>query len=161
MEARRGFLKAAAALVLVPFRSLLADAKKSPVRRNLVAVTSQDQKMIRTFYEQGWNKGDMAVLRAHPKIAQECAQLHERFRRAFPDLTIQIDSMSRAGDAIDVRWTAQGTHRGPMGGLKATGRRASVDGVTRLKVVDGKIVSASAEWNEADLKSQLSGPGAS
>lgn len=155
MEQRRGFLKlvltACAGVVLAPFRKLLAAEKKSAA----LTTSAADEKVIRAFYEEGWSRGTRTVLTAHPATASHCAKQFDRFRAAFPDLRISVQSIQKSGDHVLVRWTAEGTHRGAFGGLAPTGRRAHVAGQTSMRMVDGKIVSAVPEWSEGALKNQL------
>jgi predicted ester cyclase len=171
MQQRRGFLKllttALAGVVVAPFRALFgaekttapAPAAARPVNAAPAvaasAVSAADQQVVRAFYAEGWTGGSRQVLAGHPATAQQCAHLFDRFRGAFPDLKINVQSIQRNGDQILVRWSAQGTQKGPLDGIAPTGRRASAAGLTKMKIVDGKIVSTVAEWDEAALKAQL------
>ena len=172
MQQRRGFLKllitAVAGVVVAPFRALFGAEKTTapapaaarplnaaPAVASTSAVSAADQQVVRAFYAEGWTGGSRQVLAGHPATAQQCGQLFDRFRRAFPDLKVNVQSIQRSGDQVVVRWTAEGTHRGALDGIAPTGRRANAAGLTRMKIVDGKIVSTVAEWNENALKSQL------
>ena len=166
MEERRGFLKfiftAVAGIFLAPFRFSLG-APKSPSApsasaANALGVSDSDQKVVRAFYAEGWSQGSRQILISHAATAAECAKLFDRYRVAFPDLKIDVQSIQRNGDEIFVRWTAQGTHRGLLDGLAPTGRRAHASGLTKMRIVDAKIVSAVAEWNEGALKNSLMTP---
>ncbi len=42
---------------------------------------------------------------------------------AFPDLHFDIDQIFGDGDFVATRWTATGTHRGELMGIKPTNRR--------------------------------------
>jgi hypothetical protein len=124
-------------------------------RRVPKPVDALDEQIIRRFYAEGWTKGNRSAISAHPPIAEECHQLFDRYRTAFPDLAIDVRAIEREGDDVVVRWVATGTHRGPMGRARPTGRRATVDGTTRMRLVDGTIDSAVAEWDDAGLRQQL------
>ena len=172
MHQRRGFLKlvttALVGFVAAPFRILFGAEKTTaaapaaarppnaaPALAPAAAVSAADQQVIRAFYAEGWTGGSRQVFSGHPATARECAQLFDRFRGAFPDLKINVQSIQKSGDQVLVRWSAQGTHRGALDGIAPTGRRASAAGLTKMKIVDGKIVSTAAEWDEAALKAQL------
>lgn len=115
------------------------------------AVTPQEEKTIRTFYEEGWNKADKNVFEAHPKIAQECAKQLDQYKQTFPDLRINVNSMERHSEEVWVRWSAQGT-RALEG---STPVQEHVDGLTRMKINDGEIVAAKAAWNDRALQQRL------
>jgi predicted ester cyclase len=160
MQQRRGFLKlvttALAGVIVSPFRVLFGAEKTSPsALASASAVSAADQQVIRAFYAEGWTGGSKQVLARHPAIAGACAQLYDRLRGAFPDLKINVQSIQRNGDQVFVRWSAQGTHRGALDGITPTGRRANAAGLTKMKIVDGKIMSTVVEWDEAALKAQL------
>ncbi|HJX84097.1 MAG TPA: ester cyclase, partial [Candidatus Angelobacter sp.] len=67
------------------------------------------------------------------------------WRSAAPDLVMAINDISTNGDTVTVSWTAKGTHTGQGHGLKPTGKRFNMQGRSRFRVVNGKIVEA---WNE-------------
>jgi hypothetical protein len=115
------------------------------------AVTPQEEKTIRNFYEEGWNKADKSVLDAHPKIAQQCAQQLDQYKQTFPDLRINVNSMERHSEEVWVRWSAQGTRAN-----EGSSVQEHVDGLTRMKINDGEIVSAKASWNDRALQQRLS-----
>jgi predicted ester cyclase len=162
MQQRRGFLKlalsAVANAVLAPFRTLLGAEKAAALARPVAGaplVSAADERTIRAFYGEGWSAGSRKVLQAHAATAAACGRLFDRFRGAFPDLRIDVQSVQKSGDEIHVRWIAQGTHRGALDNLAATGRRVRTTGLTKMKIVDGKIVSTVAEWDERGVKAQL------
>jgi hypothetical protein len=43
----------------------------------------------------------------------------EMYIKAFPDLHFNIDQMIASGDYVVSRWTASGTHRGELMGIKS------------------------------------------
>lgn len=154
MDERRAVLKlglvAIGNVLLAPFRALFG---AGPVPKGRLSLS--EDKVVRAFYAEGWNGRNAAVLASHPATAQQCQKQFERYRAAFPDLRIDVNSVEKVGDLVHVRWSAQGTHRGTLDGRQATGRKANVQGLTKMKIVDGKIVSADAQWDQAGLNSQL------
>src|SRR5216683_2043501 len=153
MQARRGFLAAAAAFFLAPLKALLGDnpiERKAQLLRPLDVVRLENEKAAREFFEEGWNRGNKAVLQKHGKEAQECAKTWMMVS-AVVVVVIEVVTVVTVGAFVDVGWKAQGVHRGNYKGIGATGRRVSVSGHTKMKVVDGRIVSLQAEWDENDL----------
>jgi predicted ester cyclase len=61
-------------------------------------------------------------------------------REAFPDYREEIDELIDAGDRIIVVLTIRGTHKGPFGGMAATGKSFEIRDVTICTCRNGKIV---------------------
>ena len=74
---------------------------------------------------------------------------------AFPDLHFSIDQMIANGDTVVTRWTATGTHRGPLMGIPATNRHAQTRGCTVTEIRNGKPVHDWTYWDTGNLLSQL------
>ena len=68
-------------------------------------------------------------------------------RTAFPDLQATIDDIFSDGEKVVVRFTARGTHRGPLQGMAPTGREATWCGVNIYRVSGGQIRET---WQLAD-----------
>jgi steroid delta-isomerase-like uncharacterized protein len=159
MQPRRGFLKFLMAVMggLLPARLLAADKPSIPSRpaAGPTAVSPADERTIRKFYGDGWTAGSRSVVQSLTAHEHQCSRLFDRYRSAFPDLRVDVQSIQKNGDQIVVKWAAQGTHRGTLDGLAATGRRVQSTGITRMRIVDGNIMSAAVEWDEKGLKAQL------
>jgi predicted ester cyclase len=90
-------------------------------------------------------------IRVHPGTpgsgpdTEGIGQLREsvhRFRVTFPDLHIEFDQLMGEGDLVAARWTATGTHSGPLVDVPATGAAVRWSGTDVYRLADGKIV----EW---------------
>jgi steroid delta-isomerase-like uncharacterized protein len=68
-------------------------------------------------------------------------------RRAFPDLVFHLHDVIATEQRVAVRWSAEGTHRGDLPGLTATGRRLGFAGQTIYEIVDGQIAG---HWQVID-----------
>jgi len=79
------------------------------------------------------------------------------FREAFPDLQLTLDEMVAEGDKVSVRWTLRGTHKGPILGVAATGKRVTFTGMSLYRLTGGKIVE---DWAVADYLGMLQQIGA-
>ncbi|HEX9408366.1 MAG TPA: ester cyclase [Methylomirabilota bacterium] len=75
-----------------------------------------------------------------PFVGHEGArQFFKLYLTAFPDLHLDMEEMLAAGeDRVVVRWRSSGTHKGPLGNLPATGRKASVHGCSVMEVKNQK-----------------------
>lgn len=54
-----------------------------------------------------------------------------------------------------VRWTARGTHRGELMGLRRTNRSATVTGISVQRFRDGKIVEDWTQWDALSMFQQF------
>lgn len=76
-------------------------------------------------------------------------------RAAFPDLTYAIEDLVVGPDAVAVRTTMRGTHRGDFFGLPPTGRAFETRQMTIEHFRDGRIVAHHRITDELSLLRQL------
>ena len=74
---------------------------------------------------------------------------------AFPDLRFTIEDQVIAGDKVVTRWTAEGTHNGPLGDVKPTGKRVRIDGLILDCVVGDRVVERWEQWDQMGMMHQL------
>jgi steroid delta-isomerase-like uncharacterized protein len=77
------------------------------------------------------------------------------YRDAFPDLKITIEEQIAEGDAVATRWNARGTHQGDLMGIPATGKQATVTGITIDRIADGRIAESRTNWDTLGLLQQI------
>jgi len=77
------------------------------------------------------------------------------FHAAMPDLRIEIEDVFATEDKVVLRYTAHGTQTGAYGDIPATGKKASVRGITIFLVANGKIKSEWTEYDRLGLMRQL------
>ena len=87
-------------------------------------------------------------------------QLVTMLHGSFPDLHFAVEHMLAEQDTVVAHWTATGTHRGTplstvVGEVAASGRAFRIDGMTWLRIVDGKIVESLANEDTLGLLTQL------
>jgi steroid delta-isomerase-like uncharacterized protein len=135
--------------------------------------TENNKALIRRFYEEVWNKGNLEAaddifaldylrhdLRPGNALPGPAGQkkIAADFRAAFPDLQSRVDLMVAEADLVVVRWTTEGTNTGPWGAVPPTGKHARFCGVNIFRIADGKVVEL---WNHRDdlgLMQQLDAP---
>jgi len=84
------------------------------------------------------------------------------FLTAFPDAHETVETVIAEGDQVAAVGTLRATHRGPFGGIAATGRPVRVHVFELHRVVDGKIREGWVFLDLMGLMAQLrgdSGPG--
>jgi steroid delta-isomerase-like uncharacterized protein len=74
---------------------------------------------------------------------------------AFPDGSMSVDQVIAEGDLVCVLWTGQGTNTGEGNGLPATGRKATIRGITIWRIVDGRIREEWSAFDQLSLMTQL------
>jgi steroid delta-isomerase-like uncharacterized protein len=136
--------------------------------RKEVAVSQQNEDVVRRMFEEGWNRGTLEVL--DDCLASSFTQEGPlemvrgrdgakanitKYRSAFPDCRIQIDEMFSAGDRVVTRFTYSGTHRGEFEGMAPTGRSVQGKGIDVAHMVNAQIERSFTQWDALGLMQQL------
>jgi steroid delta-isomerase-like uncharacterized protein len=133
---------------------------------------SADEKriVIERYFNQLFNQGKVELVTEllHPNYVNGSpgspdlprgrdgvAIVVKALRSAFPDLEYTIEDMVIGADAVAVRTTLRGTHRGDFFGLPSTGKRVEVSQMTIEHFKDGKIVAHHRVTDELALQRQL------
>ena len=128
------------------------------------ARTTAGKALVRRFFEEVFNRGDLAVVDELWLAAgsESGKRTTENLRTAFPDYHRTIEAQIAEGDLVVTRWTMRGTHRGPyrsgaLGRILApSGRPVEVPGISIHRIADGRIVEAWVQGNDsAQLLLQL------
>ncbi|HEY3438571.1 MAG TPA: ester cyclase [Actinotalea sp.] len=127
---------------------------------------ADNKAAARRFFEEGWNKGDLAEVRAFlaegfvshnsldPSIQSSDAYCRGlvAYRQAFPDLVTTVEDVIAEGDRVVARGTDRGTHRGEFMGRAATGRSVTATWIEIFRMESGKAVEG---WVESDTKTLM------
>ena len=127
-----------------------------------------------TKYERTWidglNRGDVSV--ADDVFVPDCVihmagspepnlsvsgfkQMLAGLLAAFPDIRLMIEDQVITADKVATRWTAEGTHTGPLGDTKPTGRRMRIGGLIVDHVSGDRVVERWEQWDQAGMLQQL------
>ncbi|WP_372571588.1 nuclear transport factor 2 family protein [Ruegeria jejuensis] len=85
----------------------------------------------------------------------------DSLRRAFPDLSLQVDEVYWMGNdddgwLISTRWSAEATHDGDTDMYRAaSGAACQIWGITQWRVKDGRVEQEWQLFNELDLMMQI------
>ena len=133
-------------------------------------MSSQNSELIRRWFEQVWNQGRLEAIdqMSHPHTRgygqaehgrqidmNEFKQLWHNLRAAFPDIRVTVHDTVEQGDKVAARWTANMTHRGNFLGIEASGRTASITGISFQRIEDGKIIEGWDNWDQLGLLVQI------
>ena len=77
------------------------------------------------------------------------------YRAGFPDLRIRIEDQCAEGDLVTTRWTAIGTNTGELWGMPASGKQATVTGITIDRIIADRVVESWTNWDALGLMQQL------
>jgi steroid delta-isomerase-like uncharacterized protein len=139
-------------------------------------VSEENKKLIRDFFEEVWNKGNLDYI---DDVYAEDFTLHALWQNTsaggpieatgrepakkviggwlsgFPDMVVTIEDQIAEGDLVGSRHTSTGTHTNEFMGIPATGKSATITGMTLTRCVDGKMVEAWTCWNALSMFEQL------
>ncbi len=116
----------------------------------LEAWNSHDPVRVASWYTEDCHGLDVAI--ARPQTGREGIQrMFEEYYRAFPDLKVSQEEIIVDENRVALFWTAQGTHRGAILNIPATGHCFAVRGVNRLLLRDGKVCETLTIWDVAGM----------
>jgi len=102
--------------------------------------TDEDKAIVHRYLDELWNCKNRAVAwRRHR--AEDARNTFESVHAAIKDLKITMDDFLADGDQVVVRWTITGIHQGELKGVPPSGQPISWQGLTRIRLSNGKIVS--------------------
>ena len=136
-------------------------------------VSNEERKAIcRWGYQELWNTGNLDVI---AEAVAEDVVVHDTvngelrgrdairdivvaYRTAFPDMQLTIDDQIAEGDTVVTRWSASGTHLGPLGRVPPTGKSGYLTSVNISRFSGLKIVEVWEMWDGLGLVHQLGLP---
>ena len=125
-------------------------------------MSTEENKALVLRWEELWNQGNLTLadeLFSPDFVLHDASSFLEirgpegykqditRFRTAFPDLQITLEDIVAEGEKVVGRWTARGTHQGPLRSIAPTSAHVTLTGIDIFRIVDGKIAE---EWSNAD-----------
>jgi len=133
-------------------------------------VSVKDLKEYQRTWIEGLNRGDLSA--ADRSFAKDCIvhitgqpgplkgtdqwkSFLQVFLTAFPDLHFTMEDQIAAGDMVAHRWSATGTHTGPLGPVPPTGKKVSIDGLIIDRLVNGKIAERWEQYDGTLMMQQL------
>ena len=128
--------------------------------------TEENKVLIRRFYEEVFNKRNLAALDEFyapdhvdhtlppglPVGPEGTKQAIAMILSGFPDLHVTIEDMIAEGDKVVIRFTTHGTQLGRLGGIPPTGKQVAVSTIEITRIADGRIVE---DWGLDDRLGML------
>jgi steroid delta-isomerase-like uncharacterized protein len=134
-----------------------SEANKSIVRRWYEEVFSQGNfDLIPQLFSADWVNHDPSGPPGGWPVGLEGATVVAgAYRTAFPDIKITIDDQVAEGDRVVTRWTTRGTNTGSLMGMPATGRPATITGISIERIAGGKIAETWVNFDGMGMMMQL------
>ncbi len=130
--------------------------------------TEENKALSRRLIEEVWNQGNLAVIDEliapnyvdHDPTGpiqgpEGMKQFVSMYLTAYPDTHFTIEDQIAEGDRVVTRWTARGTHKGPLMGIPPTGKQVTVAGISIDRVVNGKLVEDWTSYDALGMMQQL------
>ena len=96
--------------------------------RYAAAWSSQDAESLAAFYAED---GSLQVNADPPAVGRDAVRaLAQGFMTAFPDMTVQLESVVQTAESVRFNWLWTGTNTGEMHGMKATEKPVGAQGVS-------------------------------
>ncbi len=134
--------------------------------------------LARRYQEEVWGKGELALLdellaadfvdhslptQVDPGFAG-AKRAVQGAHDAFPDGHWKIEDLFAEGDKVVIRWKMDATHQHEFRGIAPGGKPVTINGITILRIADGKIMERWVNWDSMALRlrqpSETTNPGA-
>ncbi|HEV8371268.1 MAG TPA: ester cyclase [Pyrinomonadaceae bacterium] len=128
-------------------------------------MSDENKSLIHRWFAEVWNSGntdsigdmllDDAVIHGLNDPSGNAVTgidafraFHAQFRKAFPDILVNVEDVIAEGDKVVARCSVQAKHTGESLGIAATNSSVDFTGIAIVRVCDGKIAEA---WNNFDF----------
>ena len=118
--------------------------------RYAAAWSSQNPDSLAAFYAE---QGSLTVNAGIPAVGRPAIRVTAQgFMTAFPDMVVQMDSVTQLGDKAIFNWIWTGTNTGPGG----TGKSVRMTGYEEWTFSPDKLIAQSlGRYDEAEYQRQL------
>ncbi|MGH3767982.1 MAG: ester cyclase [Pseudonocardiaceae bacterium] len=131
---------------------------------------SHNKQLVEAFIQDLFTRGDLGAVDRYldpgflnhdppfpgaPDGREGMRQAAVMFREALPDWHSELDQMVAENDIVVERFTASGTHHGPLMGVQPTGRMIVLPGINIFRIAGDRIVERWGCLDQAGLLRQL------
>lgn len=129
-----------------------------------------NKALVEAFIQDLFSRGDLAAVDRYlapsfvnhdppfpgaPAGPEGMRQAAVMFRAAMPDWHSDLHQLVAENDIVVERFTATGTHQGPLMGVPGMGHTITLPGVNIFRIQDGRIVERWGRLDELGLLRQL------
>jgi len=79
----------------------------------------------------------------------------DRVLHAFPNIHYTLTDYVESGDRLVLHWLAEGNHHGSFLKIPASGKPVKINGISILKIENGKISEGKLFWDLAGVLRQI------
>ncbi len=132
---------------------MTTEQNKQMVRNTIEAINQNDLDAATRDFDSNYvyrspATGDMRGAKGFKEVIT-------MYKRGFPDLHVEIETMMADGDKVTVLARNTGTHKGEFMGIAPTGKKATVRLSATYTCRNGKIVDELDIFDSFDLLKQL------
>jgi steroid delta-isomerase-like uncharacterized protein len=133
--------------------------------------TDRNKQLVDTFIQELFTKGDLDAVDRHlapdfvhhapppftdaPEGPEALRAMGTMIRAAAPDWHSDLEVLVAEGDQVVERFTASGTHRGELLGVRATGKTLVLSGINMYRVEEDRITEMWSQFDVLTLFRQL------
>jgi uncharacterized protein len=146
--------------LLIAVTACSAPKKDTTVEENIKSYTHTWEEIV--------NKGDLKVFDTAfaPAVTYDNVAVHlqgindvrnyfSEYITGFTNRDFKVLEIYGQGERVIKRWSFTGTHTGDFAGIKPTGKRITVEGVTIARMVNGKITEERDYADDLGLMQKL------
>jgi steroid delta-isomerase-like uncharacterized protein len=114
-----------------------------------------NKRRLDMFNDSNFTTG--VVMHANPDIVgiDSARAYYANYLTGFSNITFTIIDVFGQGDKLVKHWNFKGTHTGVFFGIPATGKTVNIDGVTLVRMQNGKIAEERDFFDNLDFMTQL------
>lgn len=130
--------------------------------------TARNKGTINALIDELWNRRDLGAVERHyaPDAKVWISEFESggpdnvradaaRFFKGWSDSQTRITHLVAEGDLVNLRWETVATHTGDYGGIPATGKTLTYQGMDLFRLRDGKVVESWSFWDAYGVFSAL------
>jgi steroid delta-isomerase-like uncharacterized protein len=134
-------------------------------------MTESNSALARRWFEEVWNQRRDATVREllhaegvghlegmDVRGPEEFLAARAALLAAFSGMRVTVDATVSDGENVVTRWSARGTHDGDGLGIPASQRPVTFQGITWMRIRDGRIMEGWDRWNVGGLLETLRAP---
>jgi predicted ester cyclase len=135
-------------------------AQADPVEANIKMYTHVWDEIINKRNLDMFNDSNFTkdvVMHANPDVVgiDSARAYYANYLTGFSNIEFTIKDVFGQGDKLVKHWNFKGIHTGPFFGMAPTGKTVNIDGVTLVRMFDGKIAEERDFVDNLDLMTQL------
>lgn len=127
---------------------------KSLAQTVIEAWNTRSEEMILPLYSPEYTGEDITGGKMRSGLESVKIWMKSVFT-AFPNIRYELVEHVEKDDQLVFHWKASGNHHGSYLKIPATGLPVSIQGMSMLKIKDGKIVEGKIIWDLAGVLRQL------